>query len=178
VQNTFVTQSLLTLLIAAFVVFRFAIRELKPRVIKGGVLWIRPAILIVLTAWLAWTSVVVDPAGVGELVVALAVGGILGAITGLLIVRYTTLTPSGLPNSVTAAGSRITFGIWVAAFVVRFLARYLVPHGADPRTQLPLNSGTIALVAVAFVVIAFVFHQAIVRFGNSPGVSATETRSL
>ncbi len=60
-----------------------------------------------------------------------------------------------------ALGSRFTFGVWVGAFVVRFLARYLVPHGADPRTQLPMNAGTVALVMVAFVVIALAFQREI-----------------
>lgn len=167
-QNSLVAESLITLLVAAFVVFRFAIRELKPRVIKSGVaLWTRPAILIVLTVWLVWTTVTVDPAGTDQLVAALVAGAVLGVITGILIVRYTTFSPATVPNAVVASGSRITFAIWVAAFVVRFVARFAVPHGADPRTQLPMNSGTVALVAVAFVVIAFAFHRAIGRYGGA-----------
>jgi hypothetical protein len=173
VENSFVTQSVITLLVAAFVVFRFAIRELKPRVIKGGVLWARPVILTVLTAFLVWTSVTVDPAGIEELVAALIVGAVLGAITGILIVRYTTFAPAGTPNAVIATGSRVTFAIWLGAFVLRFVARYVVPHGADPRTQLPLNGGTVALVTVAFVVIAVAFHRAIDRYGRtSPAPAA------
>jgi hypothetical protein len=163
---------LITLLVAAFVVFRFAIRELKPRVIKSGVaLWARPAILIVLTVWLVWTTATVDPAGTDQLVAALVAGAVLGAITGILIVRYTTFSPATVPNAVVASGSRITFAIWVAAFVVRFVARFAVPHGADPRTQLPMNSGTVALVAAAFVVIAFAFHRAIGRYGGGGGAA-------
>jgi hypothetical protein len=171
VQNPLVVQSLITLLVAAFVVFRFAIRELKPRVIKGGAsLWARPVILIVLTVWLVWTTATVDPAGAGQLIAALLVGAVLGAITGFLIVRYTSFSPAKIPNAVVASGSRMTFAIWVAAFVVRFVARFAVPHGADPRTQLPMNSGTIALVAVAFVVIAFAFHREIGRHGGASSV--------
>jgi hypothetical protein len=170
VQNSFVTQSVLVLLVAAFVVFRFAVRELKPRVIKGGAsLWARPVIMVVLGAWLVWTTVTVDPAGTDQLVGALAAGAILGAITGALIVRYTTFSPATVPNAVVASGSRVTFAIWVAAFVVRFLARFVVPHGADPRAQLPMNSGTVALVAVAFVVIAIAFQRAIHRYGGGSG---------
>ncbi|HTD34502.1 MAG TPA: hypothetical protein VK665_12615, partial [Candidatus Elarobacter sp.] len=69
-----------------------------------------------------------------------------------------------VPNAVMARGSKVTFGIWLAAFVLRFLARYLVPHGADARTQLPMNSGTVTLVAVAFLVIAIAFQREIARF--------------
>lgn len=173
-QNSFVTQSLLTVLVAAFVVFRFAIRELKPRVVKGGVLWLRPVILIVLTAWLAWTTLAVDPTGTDQLIMALVAGGIVGAITGFLIVRFTTFSPAQVPNAVVASGSRITFAIWVIAFLLRFAARFVVPHGADPRTQLPMNSGTVALVAVAFLVIAIFFQRAIARYGNAaPAINVT-----
>lgn len=171
-NSSFATQSLITLLIAALVVFRFAARELKPRVIKSGVwFWARPVILALLTLWLVWTTATVDPAGIDELVVALIAGAVLGAITGILVVRYTTFTPASVPNAVVASGSRITFGIWVAAFVIRFLARYVVPHGADPRTQLPMNSGTVALVAVAFIVIAVLFQRAITRYGRGGGTA-------
>jgi len=160
VQNAWVQQSLIALLVAAFVVFRFAVRELKPRIIKRGTLWIRPVILVVLTVWLIWTSATVDPAGTGELVAAVLTGAVAGAITGALIVRYTTISPA-VPNAIVASGSRVTFAIWIVAFVLRFVARYVAPHGADPRTQLPMNSGTVTLVAVAFIVIAVAFHRAI-----------------
>jgi hypothetical protein len=166
VQNSVVTQSLIALLVAALVVFRFAARELKPRVVKASTLWLRPGLLIVLTAWLIWTTLAIDPAGTTELAIAVIVGALAGLVTGVLIVRYTAFSPAGVPNAVTASGSKVTFGIWIAAFVLRFAARYLVPHGADPRTQLPMNSGTLALVAVAFVVIAIAFQREIGRFST------------
>jgi hypothetical protein len=171
-MNEFVTQSLFVLLIAAFVVFRFAARELKPRVIKAGAFWVRPALLVALTVWLAYMTARLDPAGTGQLVVALIVGTVAGAITGALIVRFTTFAPAGVPNAVIASGSRITFGIWLAAFALRFLARFVVPHGADARSQLPMNSGTVALVAVAFVVIAVAFQRAIGRYRGVPPAPA------
>jgi hypothetical protein len=167
--NSAVTQSLIVLLVAAFVVFRFAVRELKPRVIKGGTVWIRPAILAAFTALVIWETLALDPAGSGQLVVALIAGAIAGVITGVLIIRYTTFSPAGIPNAVTASGSRITFAIWLIAFALRFLARFVVPHGADPRSQLPMNTGTITMAAVAFVVIAIAFRAEIARLApNAP----------
>jgi hypothetical protein len=163
------TQSLIVLLVAAFVVFRFAARELKPRVIKGGTVWVRPAILGALTALVIWETLALDPAGSGQLVVALVVGAVAGAITGTLVVRYTKFSPAGIPNAVTASGSRITFAIWLIAFALRFLARFVVPHGADARTQLPMNTGTVTMAAVAFVVIAVAFKGEIARLSaNAP----------
>ena len=168
-QNPIVTQSLVFVLIAAFVVFRFAQRELKERVVKAGTLWIRPAVLLAITAWVIVLSVSLNPSGTTEMVVALIAGVALGAITGLLIVANTSFRAADVPNAVRAQGSRITFAIWIGAFVIRFIARFVVPHGADPRTQLPLNAGTVALVATAFIVIALAFYRAIARFRNAGG---------
>jgi hypothetical protein len=158
------TQSLFTVVILAFVVFRFAQRELKERVVKAGTLWIRPVILLAVTVWLVVLSISLDPAGTTELIVALVAGVVLGAVTGLLIVANTTFRAADIPNAVRAQGSRITFAIWIGAFAIRFIARFVVPHGADPRTQLPLNAGTVALVATAFIVIAVAFYRAIGRY--------------
>jgi hypothetical protein len=167
--NSAVTQSLIVLLVAAFVVFRFATRELKPRVIKGGTVWVRPAILVALTALIIWETLAFDPSGSGQLVVALIAGAIAGAITGMLVVRYTTFSPARIPNAVTASGSRITFAIWLIAFALRFFARFVVPHGADPRSQLPMNTGTVMMAAVAFVVVAIAFRAEIARLApNAP----------
>jgi len=169
VQNPMVTQSLISVLIAALVVFRFAQRELKERVVKANTLWIRPVILLAITVWLIVLTLSVDPSGTPEMIVALIAGIVLGAVTGLLIVANTSFRPADVPNAVRVQGSRITFAIWIGAFAIRFIARFVVPHGADPRTQLPLNAGTVALVAAAFIVIALAFYRAIGRYRNPPG---------
>src|SRR5579875_2848958 len=118
-----VTESLVGLLLAAIIVFRFAVRELKPRIVRRRAVWIRPVILVAGTAYLAWATAKVDPAGVGVMVAALVVGGAVGALTGGLIVRYTRFSSAGVPNAVRVEGSKVTFAIWIAAFVLRFLAR-------------------------------------------------------
>ena len=131
--------------------------------------------LLAITVWLIVLTLSVDPSGTTEMIVALIAGVALGAITGLLIVANTGFRPAGVPNAVRVQGSRITFAIWIGAFAIRFIARFVVPHGADPRTQLPLNAGTVALVAAAFVVIALAFYRAIGRYRNAPGNAATVT---
>ena len=77
-----------------------------------------------------------------------------------------------------AQGSPITFAIWIGAFAVRFIARFVVPHGADPRTQLPLNAGTVALVATAFIVIALAFYRAIGRYRKRCEVSVRASAAV
>ena len=176
-MNPILTQSLFTVLILALVVFRFASRELKERVIKAGTLWIRPVVLLAITVWLIVLSVSLDPSGSTELIVALIAGVVLGAVTGMLIVANTRFRAADIPNAVRAQGSRITFGIWIGAFAIRFIARFVVPHGADPRTQLPLNAGTVALVATAFIVIALAFYRTIGRYGTAAPAAGQRDRS-
>jgi hypothetical protein len=174
VQNSQVTSSLFALLIAAFVVFRFATRELKPRTIKSGItLWARPIIIILLAAGISAAVVAGYPNAVGELMIALAIGVIGGLVVGALIIRFTTFAPAAVPNAVVASGSRITFGIWLIAFVLRFAAHYVVPHSDAARTQLVLNAGTISVLAAALLVIAIVFQRAIAQHAGTPAVSAT-----
>jgi hypothetical protein len=47
------------------------------------------------------------------------------------------------------------------------LARYVLPYGADPRAQLPLNCGTVMMTAMAFVVIGLAFWRQIRRYGST-----------
>jgi len=161
---------LLPLALAVFVVFRFAVRELRERVVKSPGIWIRPAIMAVLLAFLIVMTFSTDGRDDAVTFVSLATGAVLGAIVGFAILRNTTFAPADQPRAVRAQGSRVTLAIWIAALAVRLLARYLAPGGADPRAQLPLNCGTVALVAVAFVVIAVGFQREI---GHHAGASRT-----
>ena len=156
-------QSLVGLGVAVLVVLRFARRELRERTVAAKTLWIRPAVLLAMTIYLVGLSLSIDPAGDAEMWLALAGGVVLGIITGSLIVANTQFHPADKPSAVRVLGNRVTFAIWIGALLVRLLARYALPHGADPRTQLPLNCGTVALVAAAFVVIAAGFYREIGR---------------
>jgi hypothetical protein len=162
--NAFAMQSLIGLGVTVLVVFRFARRELVERVVRARTLWIRPALLVVLTAYMVVLTVTLDPHGIGEMVAALAAGIVLGAITGVLIVRNTAFRAADRPGAVRVQGNRITFGVWIGALAIRLVARYALPSGGDPRAQFPLNCGTVALIAVAFVVIAIAFYDAIRRY--------------
>jgi len=171
--NALATQSLFGIAIAVLIVFRFARRELRERTIAARTLWLRPAILIALSAYLVWLSVTLDPIGDGEMIAVLLGGAVLGVVTGFAIVRNTRFAPAAVPNAVLVRGNRITFVIWIVAFALRLVARYALPHGADPRAQLPLNCGTIVMTAVAFVVIALAFAAAIRRYAGSIAAPVT-----
>jgi hypothetical protein len=153
--------ALLPVAATVFVVFRFALRELRERTVKSPGIWVRPVLFVVLTVYLVALTVGVDGRDDGITLASLAAGALLGAITGIAVVRNTSFAPADAPGAVRVRGSRVTLAIWVGALAVRLLARYVFPGGMDPRSQLPLNCGTVALVAVAFVVITASFQREI-----------------
>lgn len=153
----------LPLLLVLVVVVRFAFRELRERTVRIPTIWIRPALLLALNGYLIVLTTKVDPSDDAITLVTLLVGAILGAVTGLAIIANTTFAPAGVPNAVRVRGNRVTLAIWLGALAVRVLARFLYPGSGDPAAQLPLNCGTVALVTVAFIVIAVEFHRQIVR---------------
>lgn len=164
------TQSLITLVITAVVVVRFIRRELKARIVKTNTLWIRPGVLLVLLALSVFGTLRISQQADALLAFSLAGGAICGAITGILVVRATTFSATGIPGAVRAHGSRVTATVWVGAILLRLIARFLVPHSGQA-AELAVNSGLIALVAVAFIIVAVAFQQAIGRFAGVPAVT-------
>lgn len=157
--------------IAAVVIFRFARRELVERVVSRRTLWIRPALLLVITAATVESSASTDVRGVARVFEALAVGAALGLATGYGVSLYTTVRASEKPGTVRVRGSYVTFGIWIAAFVARLLARAIVPASTDLHGQFTFICGTLMLVTVAFAVIAVAFYRAIANFGAVKGIA-------
>jgi hypothetical protein len=162
-MNAVVTQSVIALAFAVFIVLRFARRELVEQTITLRRLWVRPVVLVAMTAYLIWINILLDTEEVVAMVVALGAGIALGVATGAGVVANTRIAPAGRPGAIRTRGNWITFGIWIAALALRLAAHYAVPHGEDPRAELPLNCGTVALVASAFIVIALAFSAAIRR---------------
>jgi len=144
----------LPLLLVLLIVVRFAFRELRERIVRIPTIWIRPALLLALSAYLVVLTMRLDPGDGAITASAVLIGAVL---------RNTTFAAAEVPNAVRVRGNRITLAIWLAAFLVRVLARFIYPGFGDPVAQLPLNCGTVALVSVAFVVIAAEFHRQIVR---------------
>jgi hypothetical protein len=168
------TPSLVALGVTVLFVFRFARRELRLRTVRAKTLWIRPAILLAVTLYLIVLSAQLDPFGDGELLAVLAGGSLLGVIVGVLIVRNTRFSPAAQPHAVSVIGNPVTFAIWIGALAIRLLVRYIVPHGADPRAQLPLNCGTVVMTTVAFIVIAFAMWAEIRRYGAAATIASPD----
>jgi hypothetical protein len=167
------TQSLVTLAFAAFIVVRFVRRELRPRIIRGRTVWLRPALILAVLGFLILQTLHVAPNVDVPLVLAITCGGLVGALTGGLVVRSTTYSAAGIPGAVRVHGSRVTAAVWIGAFALRLIARFLIPH-ASLGSVLVLDCGLIALLAVAFTMVALAFHRAIGRFAATQLANQTE----
>ncbi|MBD5654084.1 MAG: DUF1453 family protein [Candidatus Eremiobacteraeota bacterium] len=166
------TQTLITLAITAAIVIRFVRRELSARVVRSRTLWIRPVLLFLVLAGFVIGTLRSFPQVAPLLGLTVVAGAFCGAVTGLLVVRSTTFSPAEKRGAVRVHGSRVTAAVWIGALVLRLVARLLVPH-SGLGVQSALNSGLIALVAVAFAIVAVAFHDEIRRF-SSGATSALE----
>ena len=168
----------LTLALVAVVVVRFLFRELRARKIRVRTLWIRPGILGVLTLALVGAGFAIPRVNMGVVALSVLVGVAFGLGVGVLVARMTTFAPAGERGAVIAQGSMKTVIVWVAAIVLRLLARFaFAGAGASPAEQYELNVGLLALVTAAFVVVAVEFHRAIDRLAPETAAAVT-TRTL
>jgi len=168
----------LTLALLALIVVRFLFRELRARKIRVRTLWIRPGILGAFTLVLVGAGFGVPGVSMGVVALAVIVGAAFGIGVGVLVSRLTSFAPTGERGTAIAQGSMKTVIVWVAAIVLRLLARFaFVGAGATAAEQYELNAGLLALVTAAFIVVAVEFHRAIDRL--APGMPArTATRTL
>jgi hypothetical protein len=175
------TTNLIYIGIALLVIVRFLFRELRERKVRLRSIWIRPGILAAFTAVLIGVAFTVPHTNVGFLVLACAVGIVLGVITGMLVARSTTFRTAGERGAVLVKGNTTTVIVWIAAVALRFVARFaFAGSGASPAEQVELNAGLLALVTAAFVVVALEFHRAIDRLAPTltQAQSQTQTRTL
>jgi hypothetical protein len=90
----------------------------------------------------------------------LAGGIVLGAVTGSVLLRFTSVRAADRPNAVVVRGSLATVGVWLVVLLLRLGARLLFGTG-DAIGSLDASVGTVAVVAVAAAVLAASFHRTI-----------------
>lgn len=174
--------TLVTVVVVALVVVRFLFRELRERRVRLRTLWIRPGIVAVFTVLMVIAAFASHGTNVGVLALAVVAGAVLGVVTGTLVVRSTTFRPASERGAVLVQGSITTVAIWLVALALRYAARFAFAGSfASAAQQFELNAGLLALVTVAFVVVALAFHRAIDRLAPATQIqtqSQTQSRSL
>jgi hypothetical protein len=161
-QGSATTSTLITLFVVLFVVVRFALRELKDRVVRARSLWTRPVLFVFLALILGYQALQLGGVDMGTFAIETIVSILVGIVVGVLVVRFTTFAPAPTADypAVRAQGSWKTVVVWVIAIALRLGARFLVPVQGVGQ-ELALNAALLALVAVAFGVVAVAFGRAI-----------------
>ena len=111
------------LIVAVVIVFRLS----RPMRLTASRLWIGPAILIVLTAFLVWGSIEAH-ASATAIGVALILGAMFGVPFGLLRGRHSQVRKTDNPKVLLVEPSLLPLLIWLAAFGLRFAIRTFVPQ--------------------------------------------------
>ena len=164
--NAATQTELITLLIVVLVISRFLVRELRARKAVLNRMWVRPAVLLALTALAIFGAFAVHGGPSPELLPSLAAGLILGAIVGYFVSASTVIEPTEQPGVVRLHGSWTTVAIWLGALAVRMAARYFLAAGALAQ-QTAINAGTILVVAVAFGVFALLIVRRAATLGSN-----------
>jgi len=147
-------------LISLLVVALVARRELRASTRVAGRLWVRPAIVAIVTASLAALAVFEAPDHLAVLVAWIAGGVAVGIATGIVLLRFTAIRPAERPDAVVVQGSLATIGVWLVVLVLRFGARMLF-GGSSAAAGIDASVGTVAVVASASATLASAFHRAI-----------------
>ncbi|MBV8530536.1 MAG: DUF1453 family protein [Candidatus Eremiobacteraeota bacterium] len=118
----------LQLLPLVIVVVLLAVRMVRPQRISVTRMWLTPIILCGLTAWVIYANEMLNPAPPIEIVLGLAIGGLLGIPFGALRGRHTDVRPTDRRGVMYLGSSWVTLVILLAVFGFRFVIRTLMPH--------------------------------------------------
>lgn len=153
-QSTFTTL-IPTLLILALVVYRNS----RPQRMTVGRFWIFPGIVVILTAWLMWSTLAAPVPGIALAAgIACAIGLVLGIPLGIARGHHSQVRLGETPGTFIVDPSIVVMLIWLGAFAVRFIVRLYLP-----------NAGPVALGATDGLVlfaVTSVLTARIVIFGK------------
>ncbi len=155
------SQGAISSLISLLVVALIARRELRASTVRAGRVWIRPAIVVIVTACLAVLAASSAPDHWPVLLAWVAGGVVLGLIAGFALLRVTTIRDADVPDALIVQGSFATVAVWVVVLVIRVAARWLF-GGTSVASNVDASVGTVAVVAAALVVLASAYHRALV----------------
>jgi hypothetical protein len=159
-QDSGLTSTVITLVVVLLVVVRFAVRELRDRVVRARGLWRTPGLFALFGVGLGYQAIQ-KGVDIGTFALETIVSILVGIGIGMVVVRFTTFAPAPASYypAVRARGSWKTLAVWIVALALRFGAKFV--HGEGPGQQLALNAALALLVAAAFAVVALQFGRAI-----------------
>jgi ABC-type proline/glycine betaine transport system permease subunit len=146
-------QALIYILVVGAIVY---FRLLRPVRLSAARLWVGPALLVILTAFLVWESVQ-GHASLPIVAGAIVLGFVLGFPLGLLRGRHTKVEKTSNPRVLIVQPSIIPLAIWGVAFVVRFGIRYFLPHAGPVAFE--ASDGALAFAVGSIIGARYVIAQ-------------------
>lgn len=148
-------QSAATVLIYAVLLAVVVWRMMRPTRVSAVRIWIRPALLLVLTGMAIWGESVMGHLPVWE-VSAYALGGaVLGVPLGVLRGKHSDVRATEHAGVYYVHSSPLIVVVWVAALLARAVVRVLLPSaggGVSLLSMLLLGFAASAIVVSAFLV--------------------------
>lgn len=138
--------------VAAVIVFRF----MRPIRMHASRLWLSPAIFVLLTFFLIWSSLEAHGSPVG-IAISYIIGLALGVPFGLLRGRHTDVRKTEDPKVLVVAPAIAPLLIYLVAFVARFVLRAYLPQ-AGPEA-LEASDGLLAFAVGSIIASRYVIAQ-------------------
>lgn len=136
--------SILNVITTIAVVALLVWRNSRPQKVTVARFWLAPALLVVITGFMVYSTFAVARDQLALAGVSLVVGALLGIPLGIVRGHHSAVRLTDQPGVFYIDPSLIVMMIWLAAFAVRFGLRFILP-----------NAGTAALaVSDGFVVFA------------------------
>lgn len=144
------TQPNVTTIVTVLIVLAlFIFRNTRPRRMSIAQLWIMPAILVALTAFIVWATVVQEPQLLGLSLIAGIVGIVAGVPLGYARGHHSDVRLGERPGTIVLHPSVIVMVVWLVAFALRYAIKYFLPN-AGPQA-LALSNGFLLFAAASII---------------------------
>lgn len=162
----------MTLLIYAVAIALFVWRMSRPQRTTIFGLWFRPILLLLITGFVIWsanfamiaTGQIPPPSW--EIALFLVIGAALGVPLGVLRGRHSEVKPTERPGVMYVHSSPVIVIVWIAAFLVRALLRYVMP-GAQSGASV-WGDGLLAFAVAALITSCFMIYAKYRRLAQQP----------
>ncbi len=154
---------LTTVLIYVVVLGLFIFRMARPQRMSIARLWIMPFFLVAVTALALWgNSVAAKQLGAAaaaplQIALALIAGALLGIPLGLFRGRHSEVRATDKPGVMYIHSSPLIVVVWLAAFALRALVRYIMPHAGASASL--AGDGVLAFAVSALITSYVIIYQ-------------------
>lgn len=166
-----------SIFIYVVVIGLFVYRMSRPQRFTRTRLFVMPVILLAATAMAIWGNAMAAAqlgaaaAPPAEIALALVVGAIVGIPLGIVRGKHSEVKPTDRPGVMYVHSSPLIVVVWLAAFAVRALIRYFMPH-AGPMTAV-VGDGLMAFAVGALIASYVIIYQRYKAIAAAPPAVAT-----